>query len=184
MGLRRISDDFRQSARTLKRIRPLVMTAMLLALQIILGTLTIPVGQSIQITFDYLPACLTAMLFGPVPAFLTGALADLISFVLRPTGAFHPGFMLSPALAGVIYGLFFYRREPVRLWQFIVARLLAAALCNVCLNSLWLLQLYGQTAWAWIPGRVLKNAVELPVSVVLLLAIQRIIVPLRKNILS
>ena len=183
MDLRRISDNFRRSAQELKRIRPLVTIAMLLALQIILGMLTIPVGQSIQITFDYLPACVTAMLFGPVPAFLTGALADLISFVLRPTGAFHPGFMLSPALAGVIYSLFFYRRDPLRLWHFILARLLAAALCNVCLNSIWLLQLYGQTAWAWIPGRILKNAVELPVSIVLLAAVRRIIEPIRKNLL-
>ena len=184
MVLRRIAEDFRTSARTMKKIRPLVFTALLLALQIILGALTIPVGQSIQITFDYLPACMTAMFFGPVPAFLTGALSDLIAFLLRPTGAFHPGFMLSPALAGVIYSLFFYRREPVRLWQFIAARLLAAALCNVLLNSIWLIQLYGQSAWAWIPGRIIKNAVELPVSVVLLWAVQRVIAPLRRSFLS
>lgn len=184
MGLRRISDDFRHSAREMKRIRPLVTAAMLLALQIILGMLKIPIGQSIQITFDYLPACVTAMLFGPVPALLTGALADLIAFMLLPSGAFHPGFMLSSALAGLIYSLFFYRRDSVRLWQIILARLAAAAFCNVLLNSLWLIQLYGQSAWAWIPGRILKNAVELPISVVLLAAVQRIIAPIRKNTLS
>ncbi len=176
MWLARIFNDFRNSAREMERVRALCATAMLTALQVILGALTITVGPSIQITFDYLPLCALSMFFGPVPAMISGSLADLLAFVIRPTGAFNPGFTLSAALNGLIYGLFFYRKTFDKPWKLplcaVLSRLIAVVLCNICLNSLWLLWMYGQTAWTWIPGRVIKNVIEYPVSVVLLLAMQ------------
>ena len=176
MWFDRICDDFRHSAREMKRVRALCAAAMLTALQVILGALTITVGSSIQITFDYLPLCALSMFFGPVPAMISGALADLLSFLIRPTGAFNPGFTLSAALNGLIYGLFFYRKVFDKRWKLplcaLLSRLIAVIVCNICLNSVWLLWMYGQTAWTWIPTRVIKNVIEYPVSVVLLLAMQ------------
>jgi len=176
MWLGRIFDDFRASAREMKRVRALCAAAMLTALQVILGALTVTLGPSIQITFDYLPLCALSMFFGPVPAMISGALADLLAFVIRPTGAFNPGFTISAALNGLIYGLFFYRKVFDKPWKMplcaLLSRLIAVVLCNICLNSVWLLWMYGKTAWTWIPGRVLKNVIEYPVSVVLLIAMQ------------
>ena len=40
--------------------------------------------------------------------FVCGGLGDLIQFVIKPTGAYFPGWTISAALAGFIYGLFFY----------------------------------------------------------------------------
>ena len=40
--------------------------------------------------------------------FVCGGLGDLIQFVIKPQGAYFPGWTLSAALAGFIYGLFFY----------------------------------------------------------------------------
>ena len=186
MALHHFTDLFRESARAFRRIRSLTALAMLLALQIILGALTLQLDSSIQITFDYLPLCVTAMLFGPVPALLSGALADLLSFLIRPTGAFNPGFMLSSALGGLIYGLCFYKKSFDRPWKLILAaalaRLSVAIVCNICLNSLWLILMYGQGAWAWIPGRILKNIIEYPISVLLLFSMQSVMNRIRKNI--
>lgn len=181
MQTRRIRNDFQQSARGLKRVRTLAAVGMLTALQIILGMLTIQIGSSVQVTFDYLPLCAVGMLFGPVPAMLTGALSDLIAFLIRPTGIFNPGFMISGALSGLLYSLFLYNQEPVRMWKLLVSRLAAVLICNVCLNTLWLLLMYGAAAWSWIPGRILKNALEYPVSIVLLWSFQRTFVPALKN---
>ena len=182
MWLHRIFNDFRMSAQELKRVRSLCAIALLTTLQIILGALTIPVGSSLQITFDYLPLCVLSMFFGPAPAMLSGALADLLSFLIRPTGAFNPGFMLSAALNGLIYGLFFYRKTFDKPWKLplcaALSRLVAVVLCNIFLNSVWLLWMYGQTAWTWIPTRVIKNIIEYPVSVILLLALQSALTPI------
>ena len=160
--------------------------AMLLALQIILGAATLQLDSSIQITFDYLPLCVTAMFFGPVPAMLSGALSDLLSFLIRPTGAFNPGFMLTAAANGLIYSLFFYQKSFDRPWKLILAaalsRLMAVVIGNIILNSLWLILMYGEGAWAWIPGRVLKNVIEYPVSVFLLFSLQSVMSRIRKNL--
>lgn len=186
MAFHRIAEDFRASAKKLKRVRSLAAIAMLLALQIILGAVTLQIDSSIQITFDYLPLCVCSMFFGPVPAMLSGALADLLSFLVRPTGAFNPGFMLTAAVNGLIYSLFFYRRSFDKPWKLILSaalsRLLAVIFCNICLNSLWLILMYGQGAWAWIPGRILKNVIEYPVSVLLLFSLQGVMTRIRKNI--
>ena len=185
MALHHFTDHFRESAKELKRIRSLVTVAMLLTLQIILGTMTLQIDSSIQITFDYLPLCVTAMFFGPVPAMLSGALADLLSFLIRPTGAFNPGFMLTAAVNGLIYSLFFYKKLFDRPWKLILAaalsRLIAVIIGNICLNSLWLIWMYGEGAWAWIPGRIIKNIIEYPVSVALLFSLQGVMNRIRKN---
>jgi len=186
MAFRRIAEDFRASAGELKRARSLVTVAMLLALQIILGAMTLQIDSSIQITFDYLPLCVTAMFFGPVPAMLSGALADLLSFLIRPTGAFNPGFMLTAAVNDLIYSLFFYKKNFDKPWRLILAaalsRLIAVSIGNIFLNSLWLILMYGQGAWAWIPGRIIKNVIEYPVSVLLLTSLQSVMRRIRKNI--
>lgn len=185
MGFHGISEAFRASAKELRRVRSLVTIAMLLALQIILGALTLQLDSSIQITFDYLPLCVTAMFFGPVPAMLSGALADLLSFIIRPTGAFNPGFMLTAAVNGLIYGLFFYKKNFDKPWKLLLAaalsRLIAVIIGNICLNSLWLILMYGQGAWAWIPGRILKNVIEYPVSVLLLFSLQGVMNRIRQT---
>ena len=185
MGFHGISEAFRASAKELRRVRSLVTIAMLLALQIILGALTLQLDSSIQITFDYLPLCVTAMFFGPVPAMLSGALADLLSFIIRPTGAFNPGFMLTAAVNGLIYGLFFYKKNFDKPWKLLLAaalsRLIAVIVGNICLNSLWLILMYGQGAWAWIPGRILKNVIEYPVSVLLLFSLQGVMNRIRQT---
>ena len=186
MGSHSIPEVFRASAKELRRVRSLVTVAMLLALQIILGAMTLQIDSSIQITFDYLPLCVTAVFFGPVPAMLSGALADLLSFLIRPTGAFNPGFMLTAAVNGLIYSLFFYAKRFDRPWKLLLAaalsRLIAVAVGNICLNSLWLIMMYGQGAWAWIPGRILKNVIEYPVSVLLLFSLQGVMNRIRKHL--
>lgn len=180
-----LSKSFRASANELKRVRSLVTIAMLLSLQIILGAMTLQIDSSIQITFDYLPLCVTAMFFGPVPAMLSGALADLLAFLIRPTGAFNPGFMLTAAVNGLIYGLFFYQKSFDKPRKLVLAaalsRLIAVLIGNIFLNSLWLILMYGQGAWAWIPGRIIKNIIEYPVSVLLLFSLQGVMSRIRKN---
>ena len=73
---------FPESAKNLKDVKALTTMSMLMALQIILGIFTIPIGPTIKITFGYLAISCLGMLFGPVPAFLAGGIVDIISYFL------------------------------------------------------------------------------------------------------
>ncbi len=47
--------------------------------------------------------------FGPVVGAVIGALIDVVGYFVHPTGPFFPGFTISNALIGTIYGLFYGR---------------------------------------------------------------------------
>ena len=91
----------------------------------------------------------------------------IIKFIIKPTGAFFPGFTLNEILTGVIYGLFFYKRE-VRLRDIIIARLLVTVGINLVLTPLWLSIMYGSAFQFMVPARLIKNIVMLPIDVFLL----------------
>ena len=113
-----------ESFKGLKKTKSLVFCALMLALQVILGNVTsIQLGPTLRISFQYLASAATGLLLGPGPALLAAAGADLIGFLIRPMGTYFFGFTLSAAVSGLIYGLFFYRRD-VRLWRVLLAKLL------------------------------------------------------------
>ncbi len=166
----RRSWPFRDSLAELKSTRTLATCAMLLAMQILLGFVgTISIGNAIRITFAYLPVATAAYLFGPVPAMINTALSDIIMYLLRPTGAYHPGFTLTTALAGIIYGLFFYRNRVTA--KRVVLAKLAVDIVTLALNTLWLHQLYGSAYIALLVPRAIKATLQLPLDVVLLMAL-------------
>ena len=57
------------------------------------------------------------MMFGPVPGLIMGGAADLLGFVIKPTGPFFPGYTLDSMIAGFLYGMFFYKREKLTLFS-------------------------------------------------------------------
>lgn len=160
----------KDSLAELKSTRALATCAMLLAVQILLGFVgTINIGNAIRITFSYLAVATTAYLFGPVPAMINTALSDVIMYLLRPTGAFHPGFTLTATLAGLVYGLFFYRQR-VTARRVVLAKIIVDII-TLLLNTLWIHQLYGNAFVALLVPRAIKPMLQLPLDVVLLMAL-------------
>lgn len=159
------------SASALKKTKTLVRCALLLAAQTVLGLVAaIWIGPTIRISFGYLVAAATAMLFGPVPAMINSGLADLFVYILQPAGPYFPGFTLSAMLSGLIYGFFLYNRDKTKLSQVLGAKLVIDILINLLLNTLWLNILYGDkyAFFVTLPSRALKNLVQYPVDVALL----------------
>ena len=99
----------------LKKLQSLTIIAMLLALRVVLGLFanaTLPMfGNQIKFGASFLPIAVTGAMFGPVPGLLVGALGDVLSFIIAPTGTYIPGFTLSGALTGLIYGIFLYKNQ-------------------------------------------------------------------------
>ena len=144
----------------------LTMLALLTALQVVLGNLTqIPfIGK--QFNFGFLPIMAAGALLGPLPAAIVGGLGDFIGAHLFPAGAYFPGFTLTSAIVGLLYGLPLYKHQPCWIRTAIAAVL--GMIPNLFLNSLWLSMLYSsKTYWVWVASRAVSYLVEIPVQVVL-----------------
>ncbi|MBR6571275.1 MAG: folate family ECF transporter S component [Clostridia bacterium] len=145
----------------------LTMLALLTALQVVLGNLTqVPfIGK--QFNFGFLPIIAAGALLGPLPAAIVGGLGDFIGAHLFPAGAYFPGFTLTSAIVGVLYGLPLFKQKPSWFRAAIAAAL--GMIPNLFLNSLWLSMLYSsKTYWVWVTSRAVSYLVEIPVQVVLI----------------
>lgn len=150
-----------RSLTELKNVRAITFCGLMAALAIVLNYVaSIDLGPYIRITFSGIPNQIVAYLFGPAVGCLFGGLLDILKFIIKPTGAFFPGFTISAALGGAVYGMLLYRR-PVRLWRVFLSQLIIKVFINVGLNTLWLKMLYGKGFFALLPGRIASNAVML-----------------------
>ena len=166
-------EDLRLSLACMRSFRAQVAMAMLLALNVALSYFGgFYLSQDMKVSTSFLAMAATAYFYGPVPAALSGALTDVIQYLLRPVGPFFPGYMISGIFNGLIYGACLYRREGKALMAGIpVSKLLANLLVNTGLNTLWLHLLYGTPYLVLLPARALKNAILYPVEVALMYAL-------------
>ncbi len=156
----------------IKDVRVLTISAMMLALATILGFLKVPVTQLIELRFAYLPIACTGLLFGPAVGGIVGALSDILGFIVKPTGPYFPGFTVTAAAAGVIYGAILYGKEVT--WQRVAAaHLVRTIVVSFLLNPLWLSLLYGYGFVAVVTARVVKTLVMFPIETALLYFILR-----------
>ena len=136
---------------------------MMCALAMVLNMVaSINVGPYVRIGFSGIPNQVVAYLFGPAVGGIFGAALDVIKYLIKPDGAFFPGFTVSAALGGIIYGAFLYKKK-VTLPRVFASQLLVKIAVNILLNTLWLNMLYGKAFLAILPGRVISNAVMLPI---------------------
>ena len=78
----------------------------LLAMDIVLTRFLSINAWNIRIGFGFVPVVLSGMLFGAVPTMVLGALADFLGAILFPIGPYFPGFTLTAALTGLVFGYF------------------------------------------------------------------------------
>ena len=145
----------------------------------IFGFFKIPLSQVSEIRLQFLPVAVEGMLFGPLYGGILGGLSDILCYIVRPTGAFFPGFTLSAILQGVIYGLILKKDQG--LVRILIAQGLDTVLVSLILNPLWLMILYGNGFIAFFTARIIKVLIMFPINVVLLAVV---IAPSRRFILS
>ncbi|MDD6154250.1 MAG: folate family ECF transporter S component [Eubacteriales bacterium] len=157
----------------LKNIKVLTLAAMMLAASVILTFfLRIPVNQLVEIRFESFPVKAAGMMMGPGVGLIVGALSDILCYLVKPTGAFFPGFTVSAALAGLIYGILLYKR-PFSYKRVVLAQTICSLLISFTLNTLWLSILYGVTFKASFVMRFPKNIIMLPIDIVLAVLIMK-----------
>ena len=107
---------FSESAKEFKSLKSVVTAALLVALHTVFAFfLSVQVTDSLRISVSFLTNVVTGCLFGPVVGFVCGGVGDLIQFVIKPTGPYFIGWTINAALAGLIYGTFFYHKFPMKI---------------------------------------------------------------------
>ena len=150
----------------LAKYKPPTTAAMLMAVSVVLGYFTIEAGPYLKIGFGGVVNQFVYYLFGPVAGAVYGGVLDLVKYVVKPTGAFFPGFTLNAMLGGVLYGTILYRK-PLTFRRALWADLVVALICNIFLNTLWLSMMSGKAMMVLLPMRVLKNLIKWPVDAAL-----------------
>lgn len=119
-----------------KSLQVLAVCGMLVALDVVLRRFLSFNTWNISIGFSFVAVALAAYWYGPVGGGIVHGLADALGAILFPIGAYFPGYTLSAALIGVLYGIFFYHRTAW--WRIALGVVSSQAVCSVLLNSLWI----------------------------------------------
>lgn len=156
-------------------VKTLATAGMLLALAVIFGFLKVPITDTLEIRFLTLPIAMAGILLGPVYGILVGALTDIVSYIVMPTGAFFPGFTISYALTGLIYAIVAHvdSKGKISLVRILIAQLICSFFIDVLLNSLWLSILYGIPFMVVLVPRIPKEIIMYPIYSLLLFFILR-----------
>ena len=152
--------------------KKLIVSAQLVALDVVLTRLLAINTPLMKIGLGFAAVALCAVLYGPWWAALTAALGDLVGALLFPTGAFFPGFTLTAACTGFIFGLCLYRRGKSLLWP-ILAAVLNVVLVSFLLNTAMISYISGTPYATLLKARAVQLAVMLPVQIAVLFFLSR-----------
>ena len=156
-----------------KAIQRLTISAMMLALSVILGIFKIPLSQLSEIRLQFLPVAADGILFGPLYGGIVGGLSDILCYLVRPTGVFFPGFTVSSVIQGAIYGFVLRNNKSMR--NMLIALALDTVIVSLILNPIWLMMLYGNSFEVIFSARIVKVLIMLPINAALLTAVIKLI---------
>ena len=174
---------FKDSIKYFKDLKSLVFMSLLLGLVLMCKFIPIPSGfGELGIGFSYLFLSTSAMIFGPIPALLTGTLSDILGYIIRPEGEFFIGYTIQAMLACFTYALCFHKTY-VTFTRCLIARVIVNIICNVIIGSICraiILGLGYEAFWTYVLTISLpKNLVYLlPQSLLLFLVLKALVNPL------
>ena len=181
---------WRDAANEMNSTKMLVVTALMVALRIVLKPFAIYIAPQLAIQTAMLATALGAMIFGPVIAIPAAIVSDTIGFMLFPTGDYFLPFVLTEIASTMIYALFLYRAKvtPIRV---MLARFCICLFVNVMLQQVifaWQYIYMGnpEKAMSSITGmmsvaRIFKNLCFFPIETVVLTLFLRFLLPVTQR---
>ena len=161
--------------------KKIILTALLLAMLIILSRFLSIKTPLLKISFAFIPTMLCAIWLGAKWTVLLNVLGDLIGATLFPTGAFFMGYTISTAISGLIYGLLLYKKEDDSytdkqfLIRLIISVVLVTCISNIGLNTLWISITTGKAFIVLLGTRIIKELVMVPIQIVVILFIEKML---------
>ena len=132
--MKKLATLFSDSYREFRQVKTIATLGMFGAISMVLGSLTIVIGDYIKIGFSSIAQQFVYYLFGPAVGGFFGGAMDILKYFVKPTGAFFPGWTIGAMVAGVLYGCFFYKK-PLTLVRVLAAELTVAVVCNMILGT-------------------------------------------------
>lgn len=161
--MKKLKQQFVDSSKELKKIETLVITALLIALGIVLGELfSIQLTQNMKIGVSFVATQLTATLFGPVVGGIMGGVTDILKFIMKPTGSFSILWTLNAIVGPILYGMMLYKKK-FTFWRVLVSKTVVAIVVNVFMSCTWSAILYGNAFWAVLPTKILQQIIQVPI---------------------
>lgn len=182
---------FTESAKEFTKVRSLVVTAMFVAISMVIESFSIDIAFA-KLNFAFLAIAVIGMLFGPCMGLMAGFACDIVGYLVHPDGGFLPMYVLVGGLQGLIYGICLYQKakqhsilytnnstgkstDITLFLRAIVARLLDVVLINLLINTKLNLhygfipqEAYGSAIVARIAKNMIELAIDLPLLFVLL----------------
>lgn len=165
---------FTASSNELKQVRTITVCAMMAAVGVVLGALSIYITDTVRIGFAGIPVTLTGYLFGPVVGGMFAGALDILKYLVKPVGAFMPAMTLVMIIKGMVFGCFLYRK-PLTFGRVLAVQLVVVILCNLILNTLCLSLLYGKAFMALLAPRVVKNLIMWPIDAFIFFNIAKVL---------
>ena len=144
----------KKEKKRLLNVRMVCFLALLVAVEVVFSRfLSYNVWNS-KVGFNFIPVALAAMLFGPLPAAIVAAVADVIGAVLFPIAPFFPGYTLTAFLGGLTWGIFLYKKQTrMRLLGAVAVR---QVLLSTLLNTYWISFTYGSPYFPLLGTRLVQ----------------------------
>jgi len=165
-------------------VRRLAITAMMIAMEIILHRFLAYQGQSVQINIAFLPIFVVAVAYGPIWSGLAWAIGDTLGTFIAGNGAWFPLFTLTNFISGILMGFFFYRKE-IKFVRVLIYVLVNAVFCSLFLQTLFLTVYFNDWAMGFEAGldsyltrlglRLIQNAVLVPVQLAIIYGASKVI---------
>lgn len=145
--------------------KKICVLALLTAAGVVLGRL-VPVVNlwNTKIEFAFVAVMLAACISGPVGGAVVGALVDFIGAILMPTGAYFPGFTVTAAITGLVFGLLLYKK--CNFVRIVIAVLSTQLVCGLLLNTLFISILYTKVFTALLATRAIQFVVMSVVEII------------------
>ena len=162
----------------MSKIKKIVLSSMLLALYIVLNRFISIKTEILVISFSFIPIMVSAIWLGPKYSTLIALLGDLIGALLFPFGPYFPGFTLSMAITGFVYGIFLYNKgqalsNPKLLFRITISSLIHLILINIFLTSFWIHILYGKAYIAVMISRTVAQLVMVPIHIIVIYSLEK-----------
>ncbi len=167
---------FKKSIQNLKSIKYLALIAIFIALKIAVGSFFIPVQSNLRVYFTFIISAVEACIIGPVPALISGAITDLLGFMIHPSGPFFIGYTISTMLASFIYAIFLYDTQ-LSIQKIATSKLVVNLFVNALLGSYWSTVLYSKGFVFYVTNSLVKNLILLPFEILALVFVFNALIP-------
>lgn len=168
----------------LSKTKRIVYVALMTAVCAVMNIFTIPISNSVWITFTALPCFIAGYMFGCIDGFAVGFIGDLIGALIHPQGAYMPIIGLASGMWGFVPGVIFSYFKGNDNLKAIISYLICFLLCTVFLNTFGLWLLYGigkKTFWVYLWARLPWQSFNTLLNMFLALALLTFLPQLVKN---